>query len=815
MVRKDRAENFPNLRTVPLVPPWYLGNAVPRTSLTYGPSPWYLTSPWYRPLGTVPLVPLATGARWGIDGGRGGLRGESEEIKGRVMHGRRLRSAFTHLLLIVCGIFFVGWFESGQEASLILGAPDFNNAGGGLLFNHPGAPAIDGTRLYLPDKHNNRILIWKELPQGNVAPDFVLGQRDFISNAPGGGREQLNWPVSVAAGKGIVAVADTYNDRILIWLTEPEQNYQAADIQIRLRQPAGGPGPAPGPDPGPGGEAYRMEWPWAVWTDGERLIVTATGGSQSILIWHSIPQKDDQPPDLVLYGRSGMGTADFGTPRSILSDGMTFLAVGDHNAKNQITEQGTFVWDSFPSQPDAPYDRFFAEGAFSHGLLWGGRVLPGKPKVALGTRLYLWPADAAMTRESLSQTVGRSSGPAGAEGCDAQGFPFHSGDGSGWAMSEGGQLFVSLANANRVVVYNAFPSSGAQCPDYAVGAPDIGTNTLRTHHMITNAIVASDGESLFAFSDFDRTFSVWTDVPTQSGTLPKVRVDLDFAPWDAALAGDLLFAGGGEVLAVWNGLPRQGRAPDVTFRQQLGGITFGGIVGVAYAKERLFLSDREGGRVLYFSHGADSEFEYVGEFKVERAGRLSADDTYLAAASYDPNEVRIYRLADLKEGNVDALAVIGKREPGRSGSPSGWNLELPQNVLLAEGHLFVADTNRNRVLGWQSVEDAIAGVEPDLVLGASELTAEKTTNFDPPRRLHMPAGLAYANGRLWVGGFKFSNYVVAFADPAPPPAAVSSSPAQAAVSGCGCAAGPDPVSVGFPLLVFAGLVFLGRRRARN
>jgi len=559
-----------------------------------------------------------------------------------------------------------------------------------------------------------------------------------------------------------------------------------------------------------------MEWPWAVWTDGDRLIATATGGSQAIFIWQSIPQRDDQPPDLVLFGKSETGSLDFGTPRTILSDGKTFLAIGDHNAKNQQAEQGTFVWHTFPTQPDEPYTHFMTEGSFNHGLLWGGRVLPGKAKIGLGTRLYIWPTDGGMTTESLALSVGRASGPTDNAACEGHGFPFHSGDGSGWAMSEAGQIFVSLANANRVVVFNSLPTSAEQCPDYAIGSPDIDTNTLKTHHMITNAIVASDGESLFAFSDFDRTFSIWRELPEQSGTYPDASISLEFPPWDAAISGDVLLASGHDTLAIWDGLPRDGRLPDQIIRQQLDGISFGELAGVAYQDGLLFLSDGRNKRLSYFSRQATGDFKYLGSFDIERAGRISADEDYLATVSYDPNEVRIYRIDDLKAGKVTPLAVIGQRTP----SPDEWSLELPQNVLLAEGHLFVADTNRNRVLGWQSVEDAIVGVEPDLVLGSDKLTAGKKTNFDPSRRLFMPAGLAYANGRLWVGGFKFSNYMVAFDDPSFSTTSEIPSPLITETSGCGCAT-TDPFSTHSPSLSYLpglfviGLLISFRRGART
>ena len=173
-----------------------------------------------------------------------------------------------------------GWFTTGQEADILLSGIDFNNTGGSLLFNHPKGIASDGVRLLLADGNNNRVLIWNSLPTGDTPPDLVLGQPDFTSNNPGSGRRQLNWPVSVAAAGGRVVVADTYNDRILIWNSFPTENATPADIVLQ--------GHTPGQPEGSQSKG-DFHWPWGVWTDGERLAVTSTMGGY-LLIWNTIPR---------------------------------------------------------------------------------------------------------------------------------------------------------------------------------------------------------------------------------------------------------------------------------------------------------------------------------------------------------------------------------------------------------------------------------------------------------------------------------------------------------------------------------------------
>lgn len=58
------------------------------------------------------------------------------------------------------------WFQTGQNADLVLSGVDFNNTGGPLLFNHPSGIASDGTRFLLCDRFNNRVLIRKAHRRG-------------------------------------------------------------------------------------------------------------------------------------------------------------------------------------------------------------------------------------------------------------------------------------------------------------------------------------------------------------------------------------------------------------------------------------------------------------------------------------------------------------------------------------------------------------------------------------------------------------------------------------------------------------------------
>ena len=158
------------------------------------------------------------------------------------------------------------FFETGQEAGLVLGELGFDNAGGSLLFNHPKGIATDGTSLLLADGNNHRVLVWSTLPEENRPPDIVLGQDDFTGSHSGEGPNELKWPVAVAAGGGKFAIADTYNHRILLYNSLPTGG--SPDLILEGGDHVYEGVSEPGPD--------RFAWPWGVWTDGERLVVSST-----------------------------------------------------------------------------------------------------------------------------------------------------------------------------------------------------------------------------------------------------------------------------------------------------------------------------------------------------------------------------------------------------------------------------------------------------------------------------------------------------------------------------------------------------------
>ncbi len=600
----------------------------------------------------------------------------------------------------------------------MLSGIDFNDSGGPLLFNHPKGIATDGVHFLLCDGNNNRVLVWNSLPKGNKPPDLVLGQPDFTTNYPGTGRHQMNWPVGVATDGKRVVVADTYNDRILIWNTFPTRNAAPADIVLD-----GKAGFVPNQPSKQG-----FSWPWGVWTDGQKLVVSSTLGGY-VLIWNSFPTKDNQPADVLLTGRGNLGT-----PRTITSDGKS-LIVGDHNARNTSSPTGNFFWSTFPTKDDQPYDFFRpAQGAW----LTGAFTREGK-LVALGDTLEIWNSFPRSAEEPPALSI--------------SGYRFAGGDGASVAIA-GSTVYLSLYNGNRVVGYDSIPTDPQQKPDFALGSPDIHTNTLDTHYFVTNGCPATDGKSLFVASDFDRRLYVWKQLPDESGAYPDLVYSLPQEPWDIALWEQTLVLAGKDSVIVWKDLPLEGQPPEVILTGQVGGVSFKNLTGVALDADYLYLADHEANKVYVWSGIPSPDTPPLFSLDVEGPWRLSSDGTYLVVTSIFNHRIEIYRVSGLSSSSKP-LAEIGG--PRRQNLPISFN--LPQNAIVARGSLFVADTGNHRVFIWKDVSDAVAGKLPEVELGKGGPDVAPLPTKDG---LFNPAGLAFDGSYLWVGEFKFSFRLLRF-----------------------------------------------------
>jgi hypothetical protein len=190
---------------------------------------------------------------------------------------------------------------------VILGGPDGasheeNQGGvpGPSSFRWPHGVAGIGGALYVADAGNHRVLGWAARPGSGSRADLVLGQPDLGSatESPRGaqGAGALRFPYAADADGSTLAVADTANNRILLWDSPTVAAATARGAAGAARPPGCERGPAATavlgqPGFGPNGENRWSQvsreslcWPYGLSLAGDRLAV-ADSGNNRVVIW--------------------------------------------------------------------------------------------------------------------------------------------------------------------------------------------------------------------------------------------------------------------------------------------------------------------------------------------------------------------------------------------------------------------------------------------------------------------------------------------------------------------------------------------------
>jgi WD40 repeat protein len=136
-------------------------------------------------------------------------------------------------------------------------------------------------RLFVTDRGNNRILIYNHRPLSAPAKaDTVVGQEAFYRSLPGLSDNRLRLPESLCVAGVKLIVADSGNNRVLIWNSIPLTDGEAADIVLGQEDFESNTTLYPP-------TAASLNFPTAVWSDGNTLIVLDAGNNR-ILIWNSL-----------------------------------------------------------------------------------------------------------------------------------------------------------------------------------------------------------------------------------------------------------------------------------------------------------------------------------------------------------------------------------------------------------------------------------------------------------------------------------------------------------------------------------------------
>lgn len=232
----------------------------------------------------------------------------------------------------------------GAAADFVLGKADFT---GGAVdaeasLGEPGSVFTDGADVFVTDFLLNRILRYDGIPiASGVDAAQVIGQPNFTALEEACSPTRFAGPDGAIIAGGKLIVADSINNRVLIWEEVPTSLDEPATIalgQVDLNTCDFLIG-------APANNNFFI--PRDVWSDGTRLLVV-DGRNNRVLGWNEFPTTHNAPADFVLgqedfnSNDSGNGSAGLNAPVYIASNGtQVFLSDAGNNR--------VLIWNEFPT----------------------------------------------------------------------------------------------------------------------------------------------------------------------------------------------------------------------------------------------------------------------------------------------------------------------------------------------------------------------------------------------------------------------------------------------------------------------------------
>lgn len=311
---------------------------------------------------------------------------------------------------------------NGAAASFVVGQDSFTSGGpqttAATTLALPGKAFVssDG-KLVVADPGNNRVLIWNSLPAGNQPADVVVGQVNYTSKDTGTSATQLSDPEAAVIANGKLIVADTGNNRVLVWNTVPTASGAAADVVIgqpdftsndqnNTCTPTSA---SPCTSSQIAGQ-NNLYYPQDVWSDGFRLLV-ADSNNNRVMFWKQIPSSNMTDATYVMGQSSftrtsyGVSASTFHAPYGVASDSVHIYIADTGN--NRV-----LVFNSFPTSNGGSADSVLGQDSFTRNTANDddqnnhpddnptGRTLSGPTGVAIASSM-LYVTDTGNNRVLL------------------------------------------------------------------------------------------------------------------------------------------------------------------------------------------------------------------------------------------------------------------------------------------------------------------------------------------------------------------------------------------------------------------------------
>jgi FlgD Ig-like domain len=318
--------------------------------------------------------------------------------------------------------------EIGQmkQASYVVGAPNGVTVGG-WQFTDKTLPQVTQT-IVSPDGKliaggMGRVMIWDQLPDDyDVPADVVVGQADFTSFNSTPSRTSLGLAGDIFTGgvaigpSGQLIVSDGRG--VLIWNSIPTTNGAPADVIIGQTNFTSTTMAA-------AQDKFMSPLGVAVSSDG-KLVVGDIAGHR-VLIFNSIPTTDGAMADFVI-GQPDFTSSSPGTSQtSFAFPGYITITPDDKLLVADITNNRVLIYNSIPTANNVPADAVLGQPDFNSNT----------------------SANTSATTLQFPMCI---------------------------AVSRTGKVAISDWRNNRVLIYNALPTSNTTPADLVLGQPDFNTS---------------------------------------------------------------------------------------------------------------------------------------------------------------------------------------------------------------------------------------------------------------------------------------------------------------------------------------------------
>ena len=433
-------------------------------------------------------------------------------------------------------------FSTGQAARLVMGQVNFTAGNFGAtstLLGSPSGLAYAKGVLWVADSNrlggtpnNNRVLRFSDVatyPGPTADPtipgslcgacrgqaDLVLGQPDFITNNATLSRTGLRSPTGIATDGNILAVADTDNNRVLIWFSLPKTNAQPADVVVG--QPDFSHNATSVPP-----TATSLRGPSGVWIAGGKLYIADTQDNR-VLIYNRIPTTNNVAADVVIgqpnftsfvqtdltHNTVTPTASNMQTPVSVTTDGQRMFVA-------DLAQNRVLIWNTIPTADGAPADIALGQvnltTAISNNSFTVTDPTPDTDNNPKGVTPVMCQSNAAFAA---------SQGQTGTTAVDSAGTTIYPARCAStmslprFALSDGTRLFVADGGNDRILVYNSMPTQSGQPADAILGEPNefsdnTGQNPDGTDALQTPTSLAFDGLNLYVSDTYNRRVVIFT-----------------------------------------------------------------------------------------------------------------------------------------------------------------------------------------------------------------------------------------------------------------------------------------------------------------